>query len=184
MPRPTISAARRRIRHRALPRGTRPFRHRGHRRHRYGGRRARRLHLPGLQSLSLDPPLVVLAPGKTSTSWPRIASAGRSASTSWPRTKRLSPATSPSRAATSSPAWAGSRRANGAPVLDGALAWVECELRAGARRRRPRARGRAGEDMGVTPWSAARLLPGRLRALGAHSPPGPPPPIEEIGGRR
>jgi 3-hydroxy-9,10-secoandrosta-1,3,5(10)-triene-9,17-dione monooxygenase reductase component len=45
-------------------------------------------------ALSLDPPMVVLAPARTSTSWPRIRAAGLT----------------------------------GAPVIDGSLAVVECEL--------------------------------------------------------
>jgi flavin reductase (DIM6/NTAB) family NADH-FMN oxidoreductase RutF len=80
-------------------------------------------------ALSLEPPMVLLAPSKTSTSWPRIAEAGafcvnilasdqedlaRSFSVSggdkfigvgWER----APAT-------------------GAPLLDGIVAWVECRL--------------------------------------------------------
>lgn len=79
-------------------------------------------------ALSLDPPMVVLAPAKTSTSWPRMARAGafcvniladgqeelcrnfavsggdKFAGVAW----RLGEA--------------------GTPVLDGALAWAECAL--------------------------------------------------------
>ncbi len=79
-------------------------------------------------SLSLDPPLVALAPAKSSTSWPRIAKAGsfcvnvlghhqqevcrkfavsggdKFAGIAW------HPAT------------------GGAPIIDGSLAWVNCHL--------------------------------------------------------
>ena len=79
-------------------------------------------------SLSLDPPLVAICPGKISTSWPRIrasgcfcvnmladdqqgvcdvfAQAGKAADIPW-RTRRA-----------------------GAPILDGAMAYVECALAA------------------------------------------------------
>jgi 3-hydroxy-9,10-secoandrosta-1,3,5(10)-triene-9,17-dione monooxygenase reductase component len=79
-------------------------------------------------ALSLDPPLVALAPGKSSTSWPRIAKAGafcinilgadqeelcrsfavsggdKFAGVAW----HLGP--------------------GGTPIIDGSLAWIECRL--------------------------------------------------------
>ena len=79
-----------------------------------------------LVSLSLDPPLVAVCPARTSTSWPRIrahrsfcinvlaqdqqaisdafAQAGRAADVPW------------------------HTNGHGAPILDGAIAWVDCEL--------------------------------------------------------
>jgi flavin reductase (DIM6/NTAB) family NADH-FMN oxidoreductase RutF len=80
-------------------------------------------------SLSLDPPLVALAPAKSSTSWPRIAKAGslcvnvlgdhqqevcrkfavsggdKFAGVSWHRAE-----------------------IGGAPIIDGSLAWVNCSV--------------------------------------------------------
>jgi 3-hydroxy-9,10-secoandrosta-1,3,5(10)-triene-9,17-dione monooxygenase reductase component len=80
-------------------------------------------------ALSLDPPMVLLAPAKSSTSWPRIAQAGafcvnilasdqaalaRSFSVSG-GDKFVSVAWSPA-------------PVTGAPVLAGALAWADCRL--------------------------------------------------------
>ncbi len=80
-------------------------------------------------ALSLDPPMVLLAPAKSSTSWPRIAEAGafcvnilasdqealaRSFSVSG-GDKFVGVAWSPG-------------PLTGAPLLDGALAWAECRL--------------------------------------------------------
>lgn len=82
-------------------------------------------------SLSLDPPMVALAPGKQSTSWPKIAAAGsfcvnilaegqedvcRTFAT--PGAQRLDKFD----AVTWRPA------AGGAPIIDGVLAWIECAL--------------------------------------------------------
>ena len=118
-------------------------------------------------SLSLDPPLVALAPGKSSTSWPRIAAAG---------TFCVNILAEDQEALGRDFAVSGGDKftgvgwrpgANGAPVLDGVLAWVECALRAGPRRRRPRARAGPGAGHGGAPGAAPRLLPGRLRPLRA-----------------
>lgn len=77
-------------------------------------------------SLSLDPPLVALAPGKSSTSWPRIAAAG---------TFCVNILADDQEALGRDFAISGGDKftgvgwhpgANGAPVLEGALAWVEC----------------------------------------------------------
>jgi flavin reductase (DIM6/NTAB) family NADH-FMN oxidoreductase RutF len=77
-------------------------------------------------SLSLEPPLVALAPGKNSTSWPRIAAAG---------TFCVNILAEDQEALGRDFAVSGGDKftgvgwrpgANGAPVLDGVLAWVEC----------------------------------------------------------
>lgn len=79
-------------------------------------------------SLSLQPPMVVLAPAKTSTSWPRMVKAGAFC---------VNILTDEQRAV--SEAFAESREdkfkgvpwhfgAAGTPVVDGCLAWVECAL--------------------------------------------------------
>jgi len=77
-------------------------------------------------SLSLDPPLVALAPGKSSTSWPRIAAAGSFCVNILADDQE---ALSRDFAVSGGDKFTGvgwRPAANGAPVLDGALAWVEC----------------------------------------------------------
>jgi 3-hydroxy-9,10-secoandrosta-1,3,5(10)-triene-9,17-dione monooxygenase reductase component len=77
-------------------------------------------------SLSLDPPLVALAPGKTSTSWPRVARAGRFCVNILSEDQE---ALSRAFAMSGGDKFAGVRwrpAQNGAPLLDGVLAWVEC----------------------------------------------------------
>jgi flavin reductase (DIM6/NTAB) family NADH-FMN oxidoreductase RutF len=80
-------------------------------------------------SLSLDPPLVALAPAKTSTSWPRISRAGSFC------VNILSDHQS---AVCMNFAMSGGDKfigvpwhpadTGGAPIIDGSLAWVDCEL--------------------------------------------------------
>ncbi len=79
-------------------------------------------------SLSLDPPLVALAPAKSSTSWPRIAQAGAFAvNILSDRQEALCRDFAVSGGDKfSGVAW--HVGAAGTPVLDGALAWLECEL--------------------------------------------------------
>ena len=60
-------------------------------------------------SLSLDPPLVALAPGKSSTSWPRVAEAGTFCANILAPTRSRWPEPSPTPEPTSSPAWVGRR---------------------------------------------------------------------------
>lgn len=79
-------------------------------------------------SLSLDPPLVALAPGKSSTSWPRIAEAGRFCVNILADDQE---ALCRDFAVSGGDKFTGigwSPGSTGAPVLDGVLAWVECEL--------------------------------------------------------
>lgn len=82
-------------------------------------------------SLSLEPPMVALAPAKTSTSWPRIARAGAFCvnvlgedQEEVGRAFAVSAATTDDKFA--DVAWHPGTL--GAPVLDGCLAWVECEV--------------------------------------------------------
>jgi 3-hydroxy-9,10-secoandrosta-1,3,5(10)-triene-9,17-dione monooxygenase reductase component len=81
-------------------------------------------------SLSLEPPLVALAPAKSSTSWPRISAAGAFCvnilsdhQEALARTFAVSGADKFSGV----PWHLGSA---GTPVLEGTLAWVECRLEA------------------------------------------------------
>lgn len=79
-------------------------------------------------SLSLDPPMVALAPSKTSTSWPRIAEAG------WFCVNILAESQEElcrAFAVSGSDKFVGvewSPGTNGVPRLDGALAHIDCEL--------------------------------------------------------
>ncbi len=79
-------------------------------------------------SLSLVPPMVALAPGKNSTSWPRIAGAG---------TFCVNILADDQEALSRDFAVSGGDKftgvgwrpaRNGAPILDGVLAWVECDF--------------------------------------------------------
>ncbi|MHB8681646.1 MAG: flavin reductase family protein [Acidimicrobiales bacterium] len=79
-------------------------------------------------SLSLDPPLVVLAPGKSSTSWPRIVSAGEFCVNILAEDQEAL-CRDFSVSGGDKFTGVGWRPAgNGAPVLDGVLAWVECRF--------------------------------------------------------
>ncbi|MEU0278175.1 flavin reductase family protein [Streptomyces sp. NPDC088147] len=77
-------------------------------------------------SLSLDPPLVLFCPGEASTSWPKIRAAGRFAINVLAADQRRL-----------CEALAGPRKfdgldwrpgVNGAPLLPGALSWIEADL--------------------------------------------------------
>lgn len=77
-------------------------------------------------SLSLDPPMVAIAPGKNSTSWPRIAAAGAFCVNILAEGQE---AVGRDFAVSGGDKFAGvgwQPAGNGAPLLAGALAWVEC----------------------------------------------------------
>ncbi len=79
-------------------------------------------------SLSLEPPLVMLAPGKTSTSWPRIAKVGEFCVNILAEGQE---ALARDFAVAGGDKFASVRwrpACNGAPVLHGVLAWVECRF--------------------------------------------------------
>ena len=79
-------------------------------------------------ALSLDPPMVVLAPAKTSTSWPRMVKAGAFCVNILAGDQE---ALCQVFAVSGGDKFAGVAwhlGAAGTPVLDGALAWVECDL--------------------------------------------------------
>ncbi|HLI73775.1 MAG TPA: flavin reductase family protein [Acidimicrobiales bacterium] len=79
-------------------------------------------------SLSLEPPLVAIAPGKSSTSWPRIAQAGEFCINILSEDQE---ALSRDFAVSGGDKFTGvgwRPAGNGAPVLDGVLAWIECRF--------------------------------------------------------
>jgi 3-hydroxy-9,10-secoandrosta-1,3,5(10)-triene-9,17-dione monooxygenase reductase component len=79
-------------------------------------------------SLSLDPPLVALAPGKSSTSWPRVAEAQAFCANVLGTDQEALARTF---AHTGADKFAGvgwSPAPTGPPRLHGALAWVDCQI--------------------------------------------------------
>lgn len=79
-------------------------------------------------SLSLDPPMIVIMPGRASTTWPQIRAAGKFcvnilAADQGTLCRTFS--------TVGTDRFAGVRWApgpGGAPVLDGASAWIDCDL--------------------------------------------------------
>ncbi len=79
-------------------------------------------------SLSLDPPLVALAPAKSSTSWPKIAKAGAFCVNILSEHQEV---LSRVFAVSGGDKFVGvgwHPGILGTPILEGALAWIECEL--------------------------------------------------------
>ncbi len=79
-------------------------------------------------SLSLEPPMVAIAPAKSSTSWPRIAKAGAFCVNILAADQE---ALCRAFAVSGGDKFAGvpwRPGALGTPILEGSLAWVECEL--------------------------------------------------------
>lgn len=82
-------------------------------------------------ALSLDPPMVALVPSKQSTSWPRIAAAGSFCVNILCEDQEelgRAFAVSGAKRADKFSGYPWHRGPSGAPVLDGVLAWVDCEL--------------------------------------------------------
>jgi len=79
-------------------------------------------------SLSLDPPLVAVCPGKTSTSWPKIRATGAFC------INVLAADQKPVCEAFAKPGVAADigwrRGVTGAPILDDVIAYIDCELEA------------------------------------------------------
>jgi 3-hydroxy-9,10-secoandrosta-1,3,5(10)-triene-9,17-dione monooxygenase reductase component len=79
-------------------------------------------------SLSLEPPLVAIAPGKSSTSWPRVSSS-KAICINVLAADQEGLARAFSKSGADKFAGVGwSPAANGAPRLDGALAWLDCSI--------------------------------------------------------
>ena len=81
-------------------------------------------------SLSLDPPMVAIAPGKRSVSWPHVAKAGVFCVNILSEDQE---SLSRDFAVSGGDKFAGvgwHPASNGAPLLEGVLAWVECTVAA------------------------------------------------------
>jgi 3-hydroxy-9,10-secoandrosta-1,3,5(10)-triene-9,17-dione monooxygenase reductase component len=79
-------------------------------------------------SLSLDPPLVAIGPGRTSTTWPRVAEAGEFCANIL-ASDQESLARAFANSGTDKFAGVGwSPAPSGTPRLHGALAWVDCRI--------------------------------------------------------
>ena len=79
-------------------------------------------------SLSLDPPLVAIAPGRTSTSWPKVAGSGNFCVNVLAADQEPLARTFANSAADKFAGVGWSPGGNGSPRLHGALAWIECEI--------------------------------------------------------
>jgi 3-hydroxy-9,10-secoandrosta-1,3,5(10)-triene-9,17-dione monooxygenase reductase component len=79
-------------------------------------------------SLSLDPPYIMFAPAKTSTSWPRIQATGRFCANVLSEDQEP---LSRSFAVSGGDKFAGvawHRSGHDTPILDGVLAWIDCVI--------------------------------------------------------
>lgn len=79
-------------------------------------------------SLSIDPPLVAMSPGRTSTSWPRVASSGNLCVNVLTEDQEALARTFATTGADKFSGVGWTPGANGAPRLNGALAWIECSI--------------------------------------------------------
>ena len=79
-------------------------------------------------SLSLDPPLVALAPGKSSTSWPKVSSTGSICINILAADQEALARTFARSGADKFAGVGWSPAVNGAPRLHGALAWLDCRV--------------------------------------------------------
>lgn len=79
-------------------------------------------------SLSLDPPLIAVAPSKTSTSWPRVSSSGSICVNVLAADQEGLARTFSQTGADKFAGVGWEPAANGAPRLQGALAWLDCTI--------------------------------------------------------
>jgi 3-hydroxy-9,10-secoandrosta-1,3,5(10)-triene-9,17-dione monooxygenase reductase component len=79
-------------------------------------------------SLSLEPPLVAIAPGKSSSSWPRAARSGRVCVNVLGSEQETLARSFASSGADKFAGVGWTRSGNGAPRLEAALAWIDCEV--------------------------------------------------------
>lgn len=82
-------------------------------------------------SLSMDPPLILVCPGKSVASWPRIRPSGKFCVSILSRQQEAACMAFASKTADKfgSCAWSPAR-VTGSPMIDGSLAWIDCELHA------------------------------------------------------
>ena len=79
-------------------------------------------------SLSLDPPLIALAPGRSSTSWPKVSSSGYICVNVLAEDQEALARTFSQSGVDKFEGVGWSASANGAPRLSGALAWLDCTI--------------------------------------------------------
>jgi 3-hydroxy-9,10-secoandrosta-1,3,5(10)-triene-9,17-dione monooxygenase reductase component len=79
-------------------------------------------------SLSLDPPLIAVAPGKSSTSWPRVSSTGSICVNVLGSDQEALARTFAKSGAEKFAGVGWSPAGNGAPRLHGSLAWIDCTI--------------------------------------------------------
>jgi len=79
-------------------------------------------------SLSLDPPMVAFAPGKSSTSWPRASSSSQVCVNVLAADQEALARTFSQSGADKFAGVGWSAAANGAPRLHGSLAWIDCTI--------------------------------------------------------
>ena len=80
-------------------------------------------------SLSLDPPLIAVAPGRSSTSWPRLARSGKFCVNVMEARQEALARTFSQSGADKFAGVGWSPAANGTPRLHGALTWLDCQIR-------------------------------------------------------
>ena len=81
-------------------------------------------------SVSLEPPLVAIAPGKSSTSWPRVAAGGLFCANVLTEEQEALGRTFSVSGGDKFRGVGWSAGATGSPVLDDVLAWIECSVEA------------------------------------------------------
>jgi len=79
-------------------------------------------------SLSLDPPLIAVAPGRSSTSWPGVSSTGNICVNVLASDQEALARTFAKSGAEKFAGVGWTPAANGAPRLYGALAWIDCTI--------------------------------------------------------
>lgn len=79
-------------------------------------------------SLSLEPPLIAVCPGKTSTSWPKLKAAGHFCINVLGEDQRQVSDLFAQRGQVADTGWRPAL--SGSPILDGVLAYVDCALAA------------------------------------------------------
>ena len=105
-----------------------PLRVRHRRRHRGGPDGPLGFTCQSFASLSLDPPLVSLAPARTSSTWPRIRAVGAFCVNVLAAEHEDVSAAFARSGVDKFAGVAWTPAPSGAPVLDGVSAWVDCEL--------------------------------------------------------